>query len=208
MVLDCGANRGEFASRLALEFAARVHAFEPDPRLYPELPDVADVSYYERAVSGTGAEMTLNLGQESCSSACFSEGGNQTSVVVQATTLEDFCREQSLAAVDLLKLDIEGAEIGVLENLPANLLAGIGQITVEFHDFIDASEEPRIARVLARLKRHGFYLVRFSYHDYSDCLLINTELHPLGLPEKCGLLVRKYWRGVRRKLVKRRENGC
>lgn len=200
VVLDCGANHGAFSGELARNHGARVYGFEPDPRLFPRLPEVANVSFFNLAVSGTGGELMLNLGEGNCSSACFSEGEGQTSVVVGATTLDAFCNEKSLRAIDLLKLDIEGAEIDVLENLPQGLLAVTGQITVEFHDFLDASELPRIRRVIRRMRESGFYFIQFSHHDYSDCLFVNSRLHPLGAGQKTGLLFKKYYRGVLRKL--------
>jgi len=200
VVLDCGANHGAFSDELARNHRARLFGFEPDPRLFPRLPELANVSFFNLAVSDTGADMILNLGEESCSSARFSEGAGQASVVVGATTLDAFCNEMSLRAIDLLKLDIEGAEIDVLESLPQGLLAATGQITVEFHDFLDASEIPRIKGVIWKMREHGFYFIRFSHHDYSDCLFINSGLHPLAAGQKIGLLFKKYYRGVMRKL--------
>lgn len=200
VVLDCGANHGAFSVELARKHRARVYGFEPDPRLFPRLPEVANASFFNLAVSGTGGDMILNLGEGNCSSARFSEGAGQASVTVGATTLDAFCNEKSLRAIDLLKLDIEGAEIDVLESLPQGLLAATGQITVEFHDFLDASELPRIRRVIRRMRESGFYFIRFSHHDYSDCLFINAGLHPLTAGQKAGLLLEKYYRGVMRKL--------
>ncbi len=200
VVLDCGANHGAFSGELAREHRARVYGFEPDPRLFPRLPEVENVSFFNLAVSRTGADMILNLGEGNCSSSRCSEGEGQESVVVGATTLDAFCNEKSLRAINLLKLDIEGAEIEVLESLPQGLLAATGQITVEFHDFLDASELPRIRGVIRRMRKHGFYFIRFSHHDYSDCLFINSGLHPLGTRRKAGLLLEKYYRGVMRKL--------
>lgn len=200
VVLDCGANHGAFSGELARNHRARVYGFEPDPRLFPRLPNVANVSFFNLAVSGTEGDLILNLGEGNCSSARFSEGAGQTSVTVGATTLDAFCNEKALRAIDLLKVDIEGAEIDVLERLPQGFLAATGQITVEFHDFLDASELPRIRRVIRRMRESGFYFIRFSYHDYSDCLFVNTGLHPLGARRKAGLLWEKYYRGVMRKL--------
>lgn len=200
VVLDCGANHGAFFGELARNHRARVYAFEPDPRLFPHLPEVANVSFFNLAVSGTGGDLILNLGEGNCSSARFSEGASQTSVTVRATTLDAFCNEKSLRAIDLLKLDIEGVEIDVLESLPQGLLAVTGQITVEFHDFMDASELPRIRGVIRRMRESGFYFIKFSHHDYSDCLFINSGLHPLAAGRKAGLLFEKYYRGVMRKL--------
>jgi FkbM family methyltransferase len=200
VVLDCGANLGVFSCYQAKKNHATVYAFEPDPRLFPNLPKVESVNFFNLAVSGHGSDLRLNLGEEKCSSVCFSEGSEQASVIVKATRLDIFCEEKSLSRVDLLKLDIEGAELEVLELLPEKFLATTGQITVEFHDFLNKSDVPRILCVIERLRECGFYFMKFSYHDYSDCLFINAKLHPLGVAEKINLLFRKYFRGIMRKL--------
>lgn len=207
IVLDCGANRGIFSTELAGRCCATVYGFEPDPRLFRNLPEVENVTFYDLAVSGSADEMTLNLGMESCSSARFSEGEEQAAVVVKAVQLDAFCREKSLSWIDLLKLDIEGAEIEVLEGLPQALLAVTGQITVEFHDFLDIAERPRIRHVIRNLQASGFDFIRFSHHDYSDCLFVNSRLHPLGAMARIELLFKKYCRGISRKLAGPRQCG-
>lgn len=207
IVLDCGANRGIFSTELAGRCRATVYGFEPDPRLFRGLPEVENVRFYDLAVSAFAEDMTLNLGMESCSSARFSEGEEQTSVVVKTAQLDAFCREKSLSRIDLLKLDIEGSEIEVLGGLPQALLAVTGQITVEFHDFLDIAERPRIRQVIRSLQASGFHFIRFSHHDYSDCLFVNSRQHPLGAMARIELLFKKYYRGISRKLAGPRQCG-
>lgn len=201
IVLDCGANRGLFATELAGRCRATVHGFEPDPRFFQRLPGVENVTFYDMAVSASIEDMTLNLGVEHCSSAHFLEGKGQASVAVKTTRLDIFRSENSLPRIDLLKLDIEGAEIEVLEALPQAFLAVTGQITVEFHDFLEIGERPRIRHVIQRLRAGGFDFIRFSHHDYSDCLFVNSTLHPLGVGARLDLLGKKYYRGIMRKLA-------
>jgi FkbM family methyltransferase len=205
-VVDCGANYGAFSTCLAKEHLATVYGFEPDPRLFPMLPELDNVTFFNLAVSGSGANLILNLGEEKCSSAYFSEGTGQDAVAVKSTKLNDFCREKKLNKIDLLKLDIEGAEIEVLEKLPPEFLAAIGQITVEFHDFLDKAELPRIRSAVRRVQACGFYFVKLSQHDYSDCLFINTKAHPVGSVAKINFLFKKYYLGIKRTLKRHSES--
>ncbi|MGE5490049.1 MAG: FkbM family methyltransferase [Actinomycetota bacterium] len=200
VVLDCGSNRGEFARKLADGFGARVFGFEPDPRLFAALPELDGVFFFDLAVSSRAQDMVLNLGVRNCSSARFQEEAGQDAAVVKAVSLDGFCAEKSIARIDLLKLDIEGAEIEVLESLPDGFLGAVGQVTVEFHDFLDAAEGPGIRRVVERMRQGGFDLVKFSHHDHSDCLFVNRRRHPLGATGKAELLLKKYCRGISRKL--------
>jgi FkbM family methyltransferase len=200
VVFDCGANYGLFSSRIAKESMATVYGFEPDPRLFPILPEVENVRYFNMAVSGSGKDLTLNLGEEKCSSGYFTEGIGQSSLVVKSTRLNDFCGENNIHKVDLLKLDIEGAEIEVLSMLPVQFLETVGQITVEFHDFLQSSEVPRIQQVIERMRQCGFYYVKFTYYDYSNCLFINSRLHPVSYSSKISILIKKYLFGIKRLL--------
>ena len=58
----------------------------------------------------------------------------------------EFLAQHGLKSVDLLKLDIEGAELELLSALtsPSN----IAQITVEFHDFMFPETHPQVTRTI------------------------------------------------------------
>lgn len=203
LVIDCGTNYGIFSSCLAKEHLATVYGFEPDPRLFPLLPKMENVKFFNLAVTGSGTSLNLNLGEEQCSSAYFSKETGQTTVAVDSTQLNGFYQENQLNKIDLLKLDIEGAEIEVLEKLPYKFLTAISQISVEFHDFLDKAELPKIQCVVKRLQRYGFHFLKLSHNDYSDCLFINTKLHPVNLITKIALLFKKYYFGIKRILKHR-----
>lgn len=207
VVLDCGANHGDFSKWVAENWNASVHGFEPDPRLFPELPSFPNVHFYPVAVSGTGSPVTLRLGDERCSTVCFSETPNQQTVVVQSIKLDQFCRENSITRIDLIKLDVEGAELEILTNLPEAFLRNIGQITVEFHDFIQKADEPRIRNVIFKMRKSGFFCIKFSHYDYSDVLCINTKIHSIVWCEILHIYILKYFNGLlrlmRRKLSKK-----
>src|SRR6185295_6677499 len=53
------------------------------------------------------------------------------SVVVPLTTLDDFCAQQGLSQVDLMKVDVEGAELKVFRGAKA-LLASSGAPIIMF----------------------------------------------------------------------------
>ncbi len=203
VVFDCGANHGEFSKWISNNCSAVVHAFEPDPRLFPKLPSLSNVSFYPQAVSGTGEPLTLRLGEARCSSAYLSESAAQESIVVPSVKLDAFYNEKELSRVDLIKLDIEGAEIGVITEWSGDFLENIGQITVEFHDFIRKEEAPIIRRVISKLRNAGFLCIKFSHNDYSDVLCINTKIHPVSLRQIFHLYRVKYLRGFLR-LFRRR----
>lgn len=80
-------------------------------------------------------------------------GGRGTETRVASTTLEDFCRENSLDHIDLIKIDIEGAEIEVLEHAAHWLAGRATRLIVEPHD---VNGTMSTARCIAVLQNAGF----------------------------------------------------
>jgi FkbM family methyltransferase len=79
-----------------------------------------------------------------------------TRYVVPTIKISEIFDKYNLEKIDVLKVDIEGAEWEVLEGLDEILLNKIEQISVEFHDFIDPSKKDRTEEVVKRLKSFGF----------------------------------------------------
>lgn len=91
-----------------------------------------------------------------------------------------------LPELDLLKLDIEGAEVEVLDTLPMARLTAIRQITVEFHsdaDFgfhlVQATE-----KTIRRIRKAGFQFMDLSDGRRIDVLFLNTRYYKFSLPER------------------------
>jgi FkbM family methyltransferase len=199
LALDCGANEGGFARWLSAHTPAEVHSFEPDPRLFAKLPPLPRVTWHPLAVDGESGELDLALGEETCSSALYREHEGQQTVRVKKTSLDDFCRAHGITAIDLLKIDIEGAELALLERTSDALLAATAQITVEFHDFFRREDVPRIEGIFRRLEGLGFYGVRFSHFFWSDCLFLNRRLVPVSAADRLSIQVAgKYMPGIAR----------
>lgn len=187
IALDCGANRGEFSRWLSEHSTAQVHSFEPDSRLFSKLPSLPRVTFHPLAVDGESGEFELALGESNCSSAVYREREKQEVIQVRKTSLDDFCSAHGIRRIDFLKLDIEGAELSVLERTSDSLLLGTIQITVEFHDFLRKGDIPRIAGIFGRMKRLGFYGVRFSHFSWGDCLFLNKRYVSLSVVDRIGI---------------------
>ena len=96
-------------------------------------------------------------------------------VRVRTVSLPTFMREAGITAIDLLKLDIEGAEVAVLKNLPGECLERIKQITVEFHDFEFTEHGKELPIIDELLKEKGFAKIKFSVRSNMDVLYINRR---------------------------------
>ena len=202
-MLDCGANRGEFAFWLSENTKASIHSFEPDPNLYFKLKPLPRVCFHQLAIDGEDGVMDLALGKDHCSSSIYREGGSQEVIQVKKTSLDTFCVKNGITRIDFIKIDIEGAELSLLEKTSDDVLKSIRQITIEFHDFIRASDTPRIKAIERRLNRLGFYSVKLSIFTWGDVLFINTSFFPVSVMDKINMMLfGKYVPGVIR-FVKR-----
>jgi FkbM family methyltransferase len=202
-VIDCGANKGEFSSYANKEFNAICYAFEPDPRLFSNLIEQHDINYYELAVGSKEGLVRLNLGDKHCSSIEYSESASQDYLEVQMVALEKFCQEREIEAIDLLKVDIEGAELELFENFSIEFLEKIRQVTIEFHDHLNIGDIPRIKSIIKKMKKNGFYVLNFSHFTYGDIMMINKKHINVTILHRIKFIVFKYSVGIKRYLKNR-----
>lgn len=203
LVFDFGVNCGGFAERVA-PLCRKVIGFEPDPSWrgrYHHLP--ANVTLIEKAVAAERGVLKLHVNPTQCSSLHHAEGG-AVAAEVEAITLADALEMDTASRIDLIKMDIEGEELAVLQNAPAELFERIAQMTVEFHDFLDPESVPAIQRVIARMEGLGFVAFRISWRSYGDMLFVNRRLEPLSAWQTFYLGVwHKYSQGIWRMLSRR-----
>lgn len=129
VVLDCGANIGQFAEGLRNIYPrAEIYSFEPVKSCYEKLQKKCEsigVRTVHKAVSDQDGSTKINLTTSpECNSLLGYEEGNPcakwTWVVDQETvetcTLDRWCEDNNIDTkrVDIIKLDIQGAELKAL----------------------------------------------------------------------------------------------
>jgi len=75
-------------------------------------------------------------------------------------------------------MDVEGAEIGILENASASDLASCGQLTVEFHDKRAPFTRRDVDRVCRRMRAEGYGIVMAKLASVDDVLFVNLKSVP------------------------------
>lgn len=137
-VVDCGAHIGVFSAWCAARGAARVLAIEPQPQNRAILernaepwPAVNVIPYALGAAEGetqivwvSGGAHTVAPGQPNRMGPVWP---------VRQTTLPRLLAEVGVAHVDLLKLDMEGAEVETLLACGPDVLSSIDRIAMETH---------------------------------------------------------------------------
>jgi FkbM family methyltransferase len=119
--LDIGANAG-FFSLLASARCKQVFAFEPLPANLRriarniEINRLKNVSVIGKAVGDREGTATLYVPQSDNSGlASLNQMAGAKMIEVPVLTLDDLVRAQQLGRVDLIKIDIEGAEVKAFE---------------------------------------------------------------------------------------------
>lgn len=127
-VFDVGAHVGSFAVAVYARFPdARITAFEPHPDNFAFLAKNAPFAVcVNKAVAGESG--TVHLGDHKASSS-YALG--DTGIPVEAVTLDSYI--QPLTKIDLLKVDVEGAEKDIFNHLSPESLAKVDRIMMEVH---------------------------------------------------------------------------
>jgi len=202
LVVDLGMNRGHFADQIQAQFGCRVVGAEPNPLLRKAIKEHPQRRTSGTAIGETAGELPLFISPDddeasSLITRSIEECGSSVQVGVE--TLEQFLRRHEALQADLIKVDIEGAELPVLEQLDLLLLDGVAQLSVEFHVFLDPTIRPRIANVISRFEAHGYQVIDFST-SYMDVLFVNSRRLKLGALVVAQWQLRKFLYGAVRRI--------
>jgi FkbM family methyltransferase len=127
VILDVGANIGQY-SRIAREALpeARIYSFEPNPASFTKLQARSaelGVCVVPRGCGAAPGKMILfdsdeesGTGRATLVPGVFERMGLDPALIeVELTTIDQFCDEQGIDEVHLLKIDVEGSEKAVLQ---------------------------------------------------------------------------------------------
>jgi FkbM family methyltransferase len=203
IVLDLGANRGEFSHGIIERFGCRVVSAEPIRELCDQIRWHPLLQLHTIAIGGRNQDVAMNVfsGRCECASVLAPVTTKEclTTRSIPMMTLAEFRRLALVDRVDLLKVDIEGAEIDLFSACDDDELRGVMQITVEFHDFIYRDLRDSVLQIRNRMADIGFWVVRFS-RDNSDVLFINQKTG-ISTAEITYLRnIVKYGKGLQRRL--------
>jgi FkbM family methyltransferase len=140
VVYDIGAQAGYhslLSSRLVGE-AGMVYAFEPLPRNYDflvrhlDLNGVSNVRAVQAAMSDAEGELRFDPGPGFMAGHLSTEG----SLRVQCSTVDNWASGPEIPAPSVMKIDVEGAEVKVLEGARETLRRSRPVVMIDTHDFL------------------------------------------------------------------------
>jgi len=136
IIFDVGAYIGEIASVYKKTFPdSTIYCFEPFPESFQKLSRLScdkSINVYNLALSDQRGKTKLCVNTDLSSNSFFprpesgfkyySENSKNTGEIeVETNTLDNFCDKATISTIDILKLDIEGAEIKVLKGASKKL---------------------------------------------------------------------------------------
>jgi FkbM family methyltransferase len=177
--LDIGANAGYFTLLASywVRAGGKVLAVEPNPPMAIQLREnvarsgLTNVLIEEGACSETTGVRSLFVGNSyTRGNASFYKNprndrppaGKSASIDVRCTPVDELCDKYRLPRVDLLKLDVEGAELEVLRGMSATLTRWRPRIVVEiFPAAVDS--------VTAYISQFGYTVSSLGEHSNFLC---------------------------------------
>ena len=203
-VLDLGCNKGAFIRSMRETYGCSCFAVEPNPRLFERLNLMPGIQAFNYAVAGSAGEVDFRLTDNDEASSIVRSSSDAVGDIVRVKTigLADLLEQMRVDYVDLLKVDIEGAEIEMFDAMPDRIAPAFGQLTVEFHDFcgIPVAAIERVSRKLGKL---GFAAIKFSRHTYGNVWFVNTRrLDVSQLDLACAKYIYRNLAGARRILAR------
>lgn len=160
LIIDCGSNIGMSIIYFKDRFPnSEIIAFEPDDSAWECLQHnvsangFENVSAHKKALSADGRDLSFTIdddGDGSLTSSAFATEGTRT-VTIPSTQLSPFIDRD----VDFLKMDIEGGETEVMQELSdAGVLSRVKQMSIEYHHHC-YDDEDCMSVILGLLEKNG-----------------------------------------------------
>jgi FkbM family methyltransferase len=174
MVFDLGGYEGQWSSDIVAKYLCHIHVFEPVPRMADRIakrfarnPLVA-VHDFGLGPETTTAKIWLD---GDASSMLHSRSARNKGLDVEDVRIigfQEFLQEQAITAIDLMKINIEGAEYDLLEYIIERDMAGlVANLQVQFHDFAPDAEARMTAIQYRLAATHELtYQSRFVWENW------------------------------------------
>ena len=175
VVLDLGAHKGEFSKALCA-IGCRCVAVEANPVLSKCIAPSERLTVISGAIDVESGSRAFFVHENPEASSLQSTDDPATRIEqIRTFALPDVFLAANIDHAHLVKIDIEGTEVAMLNSLPKEILRRCDQITVEFHDLHSQHiSTADVERVIQRLEACGCYAMSFS-RGYTDVLFVRCD---------------------------------
>lgn len=158
-------------------YGLTIYAYDPTPESIEwikkqDLP--GRFLFFEKGLAHYDGSAHFFLSKKKCYTMKKKAEKSDTTFEVPVNRLETLCKENNHSHIDLLKIDIEGTEYEVIEDIMASSIT-IDQILVEFHHRFKDISNRETKKAIARMNQLGYHIffVSLKGREYS---FINERL--------------------------------
>jgi len=141
IVFDVGGYEGWFTEQINNKYGSKIFCFEPLKKFYEQIQSKfinnKNVFVFPLAISDENKKEIIYINNDA--SSVFKKSGQPSEI--DCITLNKAMLDNNINYINLIKINIEGAEYQLLEYMiKNNLIEKCDNIQVQFHDFIEYSE--------------------------------------------------------------------
>ncbi|WP_034474640.1 FkbM family methyltransferase [Aestuariibacter salexigens] len=166
VIFDVGAHKGESVEFFRSLFpACDIHCFEPNPDSWAHLETLTNIHLHKCALGKTTGKAKfyvqsishlsslLEINRDSSDSLGYAKHAENTAIDVDVFTGSDMARKQHINHIDILKVDVQGAEVDVLSGF-SDYLPYINTIIVEIGLFDFYSRRSSFYAIEEQIRQH------------------------------------------------------
>jgi FkbM family methyltransferase len=136
VVFDLGGYEGQWASDIYSRYKCKIFVFEPVKKYADEISDRFklndDIKVFTFGLADKSSIAKISLLDDS--SSVFKN--DEYCQEIELKAFSDFVNENKISKIDLMKINIEGGEYPLLEDLIATpFISQINDLQIQFHDF-------------------------------------------------------------------------
>ena len=195
VIFDIGAYQGETARQFKFSFPkSSIHVFEPINESFTIMKNKLqktdgmffnNIAIGDSVIEADNFYITNNKGSSSLlkpkkSANKFWDGNPllmQKKVEVKVNTIDKYCEDRSINKIDILKIDVQGGEIRVLNG--ASRMLGQKNIKLIFTEISIApsyKNQSEIDEIISLLRAHGYRIFNFFKMKHIEGKLIECDV--------------------------------
>lgn len=144
LVIDAGGYKGDWAEKIYNKYFSKIIIFEPVNTYFNQIKnrfsEKKEISVFNFGLSNTDKEEIIYHTNDA--SSVF--WGSGKSEIIKLKPFNEFLESNNIHVVDLIKINIEGGEYDLLDNIiENNIQSNIKNLQIQFHRFVPDCIERR-----------------------------------------------------------------